>query len=148
MQISVDAEYDQFFDLVDKDADKMLTRAEFLQIIEKMGAHNSKKIGEKLLKACNAGDKITPAQFKQAFHEGLVMEHKKQDILSAFEMFDAGKTGTLKEIEVRIIFTQMGTYLEGPELNDLISYLKPDKDGNCNYRNLVDRMFETCPEKK
>ena len=144
---ALEREYQEAFQLFDKDGDKQITPAEYEQIITKMGAPNPKKLAPIMWKEGGAGGNMSYDQFKKSFLGTFVIENKKQEILEAFQVFDYEKTGKIHEIEVKLIFSQMGNQLDSTEIAELVAHMKPDKDGKCDYKDLTDRMFTACREK-
>lgn len=142
----LEREYQEAFQLIDKDGDQHITPAEFENIIIKMGATNAKKLAPVMYKKSGASNSMTFDQFKKAFLEHFVIENKKQEILECFQVFDAEKTGFIHESEIKLIFTQMGNQLDSDEVTELIGHLKPDSEGKCDYKALTDRMFTLCRE--
>jgi Ca2+-binding EF-hand superfamily protein len=140
---SLEREYEEAFSLVDKDSDKQITVAEFESVISKMGAPEAK-----MWKDSGAGGSLMSyEQFKKAFLDSFVIENKKQEILEAWQVFDAEKTGKIHFEEIKLIFSQMGNQLDSNEIAELVKHLEPDKDGRCDYLKLTDRMFTLCREK-
>lgn len=143
----LEREYAESFGLVDKDGDGLISKDEFIGLITKAGIANPKKEGDKLWASSGASTNMNLEQFKKAFVESFVVNNKKAEILSAFEVFDYEKSGFVHEAEVSLIFSQMGNQLDSEEIKELIKLLEPDKDGRCNYRDFTERMFVACREK-
>ena len=144
---NIEIEYKECFSLIDKDSDGFISQSEFDQIVLKMGVPEPKKISSKLWKDSGATNQMSYDQFKNAFLNAFVIEAKKQEIIEAFQVFDAEKTGSIHQDEIKLIFSQMGNQLDTQEISELVAHLKPDKAGKCNYLVLTDRMFTICREK-
>lgn len=143
----VEREYQEAFQLFDKDGDKQVTIGEFETIITKMEAPNAKKLAAQMWKDSGAGNLMSYDQFKKAFLGTFIIENKKAEIMEAFEVFDYEKKGKIHETEVKLIFSQMGNQLDTGEIMDLVRHMKPDKEGMCDYRDLVNRFYIACREK-
>lgn len=143
----LEREYQEAFQLIDKDGDKNITVAEWEAIITKMGAVGPKKQATEMWKTSGAGNLMNYDQFKKAFFGTFLIEHKRQELLEAFQVFDYEKTGKIHEIEIKLIFSQMGNQLDSTEIAELVAHMKPDKDGKCDYKDLLERMFQICKEK-
>lgn len=143
----LDREYSESFGLVDKDGDGLISKDEFIQLIIKVGIANPKKEAEKMWATGGAGTTMNVDQYKKAFVDTFIVNNKKAEILSAFEVFDYEKCGKIHESEVALIFSQMGNQLDSEEIKDLIKLLEPDKEGKCDYRDFTERMFTACREK-
>ena len=146
MTPEINAEYVESFGLVGKDNDGQITKAEFESMIRKTGMANYKKMSDKLWTNSGAGSTMNLEQYKKAFLETFVIMNKKAQILAAFEIFDAEKTGKIHQEEINLIFSQMGNQLDSEEIKDLIKLLNPDSEGKCDYRIFVDNMFTACRE--
>lgn len=146
MTPELEREYQESFGLVDKDNDGQITKAEFQDLIKRTGMAEHKKMSEKLWAASGAGNTMNVEHYKKAFLETFVINYKKAQILAAFEIFDAEKTGKILQEEVGLIFSQMGNQLDSEEIKDLIRLMEPSSDGKCDYREFVDRMFTACRE--
>lgn len=144
---AVEREYQEAFQLFDKDGDKQITPSEFETIITKMEAPNSKKLAAQMWKDSGAGGTMSYDQFKKAFLGTFIIENKRAEIMDAFEVFDYEKKGKIHEVEIKLIFSQMGNQLDSTEIAELVKHLGPDKDGMCDYRELVKKMFTACQEK-
>lgn len=146
MTPELDREYVESFGLVDKDNDGQISKAEFGDLIKRTGMAEHKKMSDKLWTNSGAGSTMGVEQYKKAFIETFVIMNKKAQILAAFEIFDAEKTGKILQEEVNLIFSQMGNQLDSDEIKDLIRLLNPDSEGKCDYRIFVDNMFTACRE--
>jgi Ca2+-binding EF-hand superfamily protein len=145
---NLEREYEEAFSLIDKDRDKNITPAEFESIITKMGAPEPKKVAAHMWKDSGASSSMMSYdQFKKAFLDTFVIENKKQEIIEAWQVFDAEKTGKIHQEEIKLIFSQMGNQLDSAEIAELVAHLQPDKDGKCDYLKLTERMFTLCREK-
>ena len=148
LSANLEREYEEAFSLVDKDRDKQITVAEFESIISKMGAPEPKKVAARMWSVSGASSSLmTYDQFKKAFFDTFIIEKKKQEILEAWQVFDAEKTGKIHQEEIKLIFSQMGNQLDSTEIAELVAHLEPDKDGRCDYVKLTERMFTLCREK-
>lgn len=112
-----------------------------------MDAPNPKKVSAEMWKTGGAGNLMGYDNFKSSFLKSFVIENKKSEILDAFEVFDYEKKGTIYEAEVRLIFSTMGNQLDSGEISELVKLMKPDKEGKCDYKDFVNRMFIACKEK-
>ena len=142
----LEREYAESFGLVDKDADGLLTKEEFHQLIAKVGLPNAKKEADKMWATGGCTTSMNLEQYKKAFLNTFLVSTKKPDILAAFEVFDYEKSGKIHESEVALIFSQMGNQLDSEEIKEMIKLLEPDKDGKCDYRNFTERMYIACRE--
>ena len=65
---------------------------------------------------------------------------KKQDMIKAFHLIDADKTGKVTFKNLKKIATELGETLTDDEIHEMISEADKDRDGEVNQAEFIEMM--------
>ena len=70
-------------------------------------------------------------------------DNAEEEMLEAFRVFDTDGNGSITADELRQIFNNLGEKLTDEEISDMIYEADTDGDGEINYQEFVNMMFQS-----
>ena len=134
------AEYKNIFDMFDEDHSGRISSVELGHVMEQLGEHPTKEVLDAMVREADAdGDG------EINFHEFLLMMAKKDstdkdEIMSAFEMFDKNKDGFISADELRTVMESLGEMLTEADIDNMMKVADQDDDGRVSFEEFAFMM--------
>lgn len=139
-----DTEFKEAFALFDKDAKGVVTKSEFKSMLRTLKDPAEVQILEMLEKVegDNDGNSINFEQFFNMIMQEIENPNTKEEIEESFKVFDKAGKGLISAAELRHSLTTVGEELADDEVDEMILEPDIDKDGNVNYKDIVNMMTQ------
>lgn len=85
-------------------------------------------------------DKITYQQFSEILSVLLFDSTTQQELLEAFRVLDKNNNGHIKLDDLKQSLTTLGNKMSKEEVDEVLQDVKPDKDGDIDYAELVNLL--------
>ena len=131
------------FELIDKNADGIITSDELMKFFETLGEKlNKGEIQDMINEVDLEGNgSITFEGFKQLMDRKLRDDEIEEEIIETFKKFDQDNNGLIGTEEVFNILNSFGENITRGEAEDMIRTVDLDCDGFVNYQEFVKMLF-------
>jgi len=139
------AEFKEAFSLFDKDGDGTIDADELGTVLRSLGHQPTEEEVEDMIREADTDGNGT-IDF-QEFIEMMPTQERddnaEEEMLEAFRVFDTDGNGSITADELRQIFNNLGEKLTDEEISDMIQEADKDGDGEINYQEFVNMMFQS-----
>ncbi|XP_048259366.1 calmodulin-like protein 12 [Haliotis rufescens] len=139
------AEYQEAFDLFDKDGDGTITTAELGDVIRSLGGEVTESQLADIVKEVdtNKNGKIEFIEFATMMADTVEEQQSDSEMLRAFKVFDKDNNGFISKSELRQVMVSLeGHKVTEQEINEMIIEADVDGDGRINYEEFVRMITE------
>lgn len=136
-------ELKETFDLFDKDKDGYLQLAEFRKVMRCTGINPSEADFKKMIELAKIESKISFKQFLEVVKEDTVKKDTEEQLVGYFQVFDANNSGTVPLTVLKDCLKAMGEPLNDREFVEFTKLLKPNTQGEVDYRTYVSMLFRS-----
>ncbi|KRZ11451.1 Calmodulin, partial [Trichinella zimbabwensis] len=136
------AEFQEAFNLFDKDGDGKITSQELGIVMRSLGQRPTES---ELRDMVNEVDEdgngtIEFDEFLQMMSRKMKDSDSEQELKEAFQVFDKDKDGFISAAELHYVMTNLGEKLTDEEVQEMIREADLDGDGLVNYNEFVKMM--------
>ncbi|PKU71850.1 calmodulin-like [Dendrobium catenatum] len=134
----------EVFNLFDKNGDGFITSEELGTVMRSLGQNPTELQLKNTISEFDA-DKNNAIDFPEFLN--LMTSKTKEtekELREAFNIFDKDQDGFISAAELRQVMANLGQKLSDEELNEMISQIDMDGDGQISYDEFVKRMMEGC----
>ncbi|PKU71843.1 calmodulin-1-like [Dendrobium catenatum] len=132
----------EVFNLFDKNGDGFITSEELGTVMRSLGQNPTEVQLQNMISECDA-DKNNAIDFPEFLN---LMTSKtnvtEKGLRDAFNMFDKDQDGFISAAELGQVMANLGQKLTDEELNEMISQIDLDGDGQISYDEFVVKMME------
>ncbi|CDW53538.1 Calmodulin [Trichuris trichiura] len=137
------AEFQEAFNLFDKDGDGKITSQELGVVMRSLGQRPTES---ELRDMVNEVDEdgngtIEFDEFLQMMSRKMKDSDSEQELREAFQVFDKDKDGFISASELHYVMTNLGEKLTDEEVQEMIREADLDGDGLVNYNGTSNRLF-------
>jgi len=134
-------EYKVAFAIFDQDGSGSIDRKELTSVCQKLGVELTPQDVENMMKHVDK-DKSDTIDFEEFIQimleiENQTPDHKEQELLDAFNVFDIDNDGFISKDELRQVMRNIDTKITEEELQAMIDAIDEDGDGKVNYEEFI-----------
>ncbi|XP_063690565.1 uncharacterized protein LOC134823147 [Bolinopsis microptera] len=134
-------EYKVAFAIFDQDSSGSIDRRELTSVCSKLGVELSSQDVENMMRHVDK-DKNDTIEFEEFIQimldiENQTPDHKDQELLDAFNVFDIDNDGFISIDELRKVMKNIDTKITEEELEAMIEAIDEDGDGLVNYEEFI-----------
>jgi len=134
-------EYKVAFAIFDQDSSGSIDRKELTSVCKKLGVELTAQDVENMMRHVDK-DKSDTIDFEEFIQimldiENQAPEHKDQELLDAFNVFDIDNDGFISKDELRQVMKNIDTKITEEELEAMIEAIDEDGDGRVNYEEFI-----------